>query len=255
MTAPQTVNGRPSLGRRRIVGGRLEAARRRTDALRRRLLGPRRRGSAVTETAGREEPQTEELVRSTLVELRAERREILEPLLRRLTDLGERLSEGQEIPAPILEDGLSLWQAYQERLHAAHVSRFLSVRASVPHVDSCMLALAQLQDDPVHGAARVSEVRTVLSGYERKPGLYRSLLGEVLVAVARAELAWEGFEEDFAGSCLPAHLAPAALAEWNSALVEGRARALEIREAIRAFLSRTDRFSRSALAPRTPSHG
>ncbi len=198
---------------------------------------------------------TTELVRAFLEELGTERREILEPLLHRMSELGERLSEGDVVPPAVLEEGLSLWDAHLQRLRNAHVSQFLSARSSIPHTEACSIGLVQLQDEPLRGATRVQELRTLVSGYEGKPALYRPLLGEVLTAIATSELAWEGFAEDFARTCLPTHLSDSALEQWNTALIEGRAEAAATRTRVRDFVARTESYVHPSPKPKSGGRG
>ena len=84
----------------------------------------------------------------------------------------------------------------------------------------------------------------MVGGYEGKPALYRPLLGEVLTAIATSELAWEGFAEDFARTCLPTHLSDSALEQWNTSLIEVRAQAAVTRAQVRDFVARTEGYAR-----------
>ncbi|HTW40650.1 MAG TPA: hypothetical protein VMF04_07370 [Thermoplasmata archaeon] len=181
--------------------------------------------------------------RAAVLQLRAElveeRKEVLEPLLHRMSELADLLTQGKPVPAQVIRDGLDLWQVYVERLHDVHVGQFAAARSSSPHTDSCTLPLVELSEDPERAELRIGEVRLVLVNYESKPKLNAALLGSVLNGSVRSELAWEHFEEDLTRSCLPNHLTIPALQQWATALVETHAAAESTRAKVASFLERT----------------
>ena len=196
---------------------------------------------------------TAEAVRYLRMELVAERKNVLEPLLRRMSDLAEALSRGEQVPSAVIEEGLDLWQTYVSRLHDVHVGQFAAVRSSMPHTEACTLPLLQLEQDPARAELRINEMRTILMGYLGRPKLYGALLGPALLGNARSELAWENFEEDFATSCLPDHLTSTALRHWSTALSETRAAAEATRLKVEDYLKRTAEYDVSARSPTSPS--
>ena len=193
--------------------------------------------------------------RAAVLRLRAElveeRKEVLEPLLRRMTELGEQLEVGRSVPVKVVREGLDLWQMYVERLHDVHVGQFASARSSVPHSDPCTLPLVQLSEDPERARLRIGEVRLVLANYEARPKINAPLLGAVLNASGLAELAWEHFEEDLTRSCLPNHLTVPALQQWSTALAETHATAETIRAKVAEFLHGPSEFPTRPLARAT----
>ncbi len=214
----------------------------------RRLLRHRRAtvGAAVPEENQASSAETEAAVQDLRSELASERAEVLEPLLRRMTDFAERLSRGEEVPAEILREGIDLWQMYVRRLHDVHVGQFAAARSSLPHTEACTLPLVEIVQDPQRADLRIGELRLVLGTYAAHPGTNSALLSAVLTGSARSELAWENFEEDFARSCLPAHLSATALLQWTTALIETRSAADETRRRVAEYLERTAHY---ALGP------
>ncbi len=77
------------------------------------------------------------------------------------------------------------------------------------------------------------------SGYNLHVGGYRELLGLIRVGEARAERAWEGLEEDYAKTCLPTHLTPAAVRKWTIAVDLGQKEIPLLRDKVPDYLSRT----------------
>ena len=186
---------------------------------------------------------TIEIVRELIDELQHERQDILEPLLRRMSALGQSLSAGRPVPAEILRSGLTIWQKYVDRMLDVHVSQFTVARSSISHTQECRLSLAQLEDEPGQSAGRVNEIQTLLGGYALRPQSYIRLLGNVLVGLSTSELAWAGFEWDFANTCLPMHLSSAAVAKWRSALEATEAQTGELRALLQAFLDGSKQYA------------
>lgn len=189
------------------------------------------------------EPAAPAEARAAVLKLRAElveeRKQVLEPLLHRMSELAELLQKGTPVSAQVVRDGLDLWETYVSRLHDVHVGQFAAARSSVPHAEACTLPLIELSEDPERAELRIGEVRLVLVNYESKPKLNAALLGAVLGASVRSELAWEHFEEDLTRSCLPNHLTVPALQQWATALIETHAAAEQIRAKVASFLERT----------------
>ena len=217
-------------------------------AVKRRLLRhrPATLGVALPEESQASSADTGAAVQELRNELASERAEVLEPLLRRMMDFAERLSRGEEVPAEILREGIDLWQMYVRRLHDVHVGQFAAARSSLPHTEACTLPLVEIVQDPQRADLRIGELRLVLGTYAAHPGTNSALLSAVLTGSARSELAWENFEEDFARSCLPAHLSATALRQWTTSLIETRNAADETRRRVAEYLERTAHY---ALAP------
>jgi len=184
----------------------------------------------------------EYLVTRLQLELRTEREQVLEPLLHRLQLLGKNLTEGLEVPPEVIEEGLVLWEAYLRTLHDTHVGQFRLAGASEDHPERCAVPLAEIESDPDRGIYRIRAIRAMASGYKAHVGGYRMLLGLILDGEAHAELAWEGFEEDYAKTCLPTHLTPTVVREWTAALDQSRHETLPLREKVREYLVRTTPF-------------
>jgi hypothetical protein len=180
-------------------------------------------------------------------ELVQERKEVLEPLLHRMSEVADLLEKGQEVPASVVREGLDLWQIYVKRLHDVHVGQFAATRSSVPHTDPCSLPLIEVSGDPERAELRIGEVRLVLVIYETNPKVKAELLGAVLRGSVLSELAWEHFEEDLTRSCLPNHLSLSALQQWATALIETHAAAETTRAKVADFLERTSEFARPAI--------
>ncbi len=201
------------------------------------------------------EMATPDEARAAVLELRTElveeRREVLEPLLRRMAQFAERLERRDPVPPSVVREGLDLWTVYVERLHDVHVGQFTTARSAVPHEDPCTLPLVQLSGDPEQADRRIREVRSVLVNYEANPRSGAGLLAAVLGGCVSSELAWEHFEEDLTRSCLPDHLTVPALRQWATALVETHATAEATRAKVTDFLRRTEELSTPDTEPVT----
>lgn len=217
-----------------------------------RRVGPalhRRRARSTT----RRSPATKGTVSSaTLVarlqkDLREERQQVLEPLLARLRAIGQRLGAEQDVPPEVIEEGLVLWEEYLTLLHNRHVGQFRLAGPSDEHPDRCAVPLIDIEGDPDRGAYRIRAIRAMWSGYNFHVGGYRNLLGLILVGETQAELAWEGFEEDYAKSCLPSHVSPLVVQEWTAALDRSEREAPLLREKVLRYLTRTAAYE----GPRT----
>lgn len=135
-----------------------------------------------------------------------------------------------------------LWEAYLERLHDLHVGQFRLAGPSPEHADRCAVPLIDIEGDPERGTQRIRAIRAMWSGYNYHLGGYRQLLGLILVGESRAEMAWEGFEEDYAKSCLPDHLPPETVRAWNEALDRTEREGPALHEEVRRYLEHTSAY-------------
>ncbi len=161
---------------------------------------------------------------------------ILEPLLDRLEAIGKDLTDGHDIPSEIIEEGLALWERYLQQLHDQHIGQFRLAGPREDHPDRCALPLIDIESDSDRSAYRIG---AMWSGYNLHVGGYRELLGLIRVGEARAERAWEGLEEDYAKTCLPTHLTPAAVRKWTIAVDLGQKEIPLLRDKVPDYLSRT----------------
>lgn len=199
------------------------------------------REGAKGQASGQQEATvpTEPLMAELLTELRAERSQVLDPMLHRLADLGYRLREGKDVAIPLLEEGLQLLHEYIEHLHDVHIRQFAQAGPSDEHPEVCMLPLAEIELEPERAERRLASVRAVLAGYRSGFAGYRKILGVDLRNEARAELSWEGFSEDYAKTCLPRHLTPDGLRKWEAALSESKAEYELLHGKVLNYLERT----------------
>ena len=186
-------------------------------------------------------------------DLRNEREQILDPLLRRLKAIGETLTEEHDVPSAVIQRGLGLWEEYLTRLHDLHVSQFRLAGFREDHAERCAVPLIAIEGDPDRGNYRIRAIRAMWSGYHFHVGGYRELLGLILTGEARAELAWEGFEEDYAISCLPTHLTRAGIAQWTDALDRAEREAPALRQRVRRYLEETAAYEGGPRTPLAPA--
>ncbi len=165
----------------------------------------------------------DELVRDLQTELRRERAEILEPLLRQLSELGERLRAGQHVPPEVVEKGLALLDRYVRQLHDVHIRQFAEAGLDHRNEEVCFLPMAQIEGEPERAERRVATVRAFLSGYRGHMHGYENLLGLELRNECIAELSWEGYSEDYAKTCVPSHLSESAALQWKAAMARAEA--------------------------------
>lgn len=226
----------------------------RTRTILRRLLF-RSRARPTGKPATDEDPEARAATDRSLRELRAEiafeRAEVLEPLLHRLQELGERLSLREEVPAPSLDEGLGLWQAYIERLHDPHIREIAAV-AGHGGAEGSDSTLLEIEHDPPRAHARIGEIRAMLTDYAEGYPVFGSLMGPALQGNTRSELAWEQLEEEFLESWAPPPLSALARDRLRSSLAASRRAAVELRRQVQEFLLRS---ARSASAGRAPSSG
>lgn len=223
----------------------------------------RRIGPAIRARRSRAAPPRTAVAKGTLAsteliarlqrDLRAERAEVLEPLLRRLRDLGQRLSEGVDIPPERIAEGLTLWEEYLTQLHNLHVDQFRLAGPSDEHPEQCALPLIGIEGDPDRGAYRIRAIRAMWGGYNLHIGGYRELLGVMLGGEAQAELAWEGFEEDYAKTCLPTHVTPSVAKAWSAALDQTERESPALRQRVADYLEHTAAFEVAAAQPKPPA--
>lgn len=229
---------RPPSAARQFLEREASGARARLDH----ALHPRR-GSVSATAAHAEGAEDSEDARAVVQELReelkSERHEVLEPLLRRMVELADRLEAGVRIPPKVIGEGIDLWQTYVNRLHDVHIGQFAAARSSMPHDAACTLPLVELEQDPKRAELRIGELRLCLAAYEARSGSSVGLLSAVLSGSAKSELAWENFEEDFATSCLPDHLTTTTLRQWTTSLIETRAAGESTRKKVQEYLGKT----------------
>ncbi len=185
----------------------------------------------------------EEFVAQLQSDLRTEREKVLEPLLHRLQAMGKYLTEEHDVPPEIIEEGLVLWEMYLRRLHDLHIGQFHVAGPREDHPEPCALPLMEIENDPDRGAYRIRVIRAMESSYKFHVSGYRELLGIVLTDEAQAELAWEGYEEDYAKTCLPTHLSQAAVDAWATVLEQSRNGTTVLRDKVREYLERTAAFA------------
>ncbi len=242
MSPPSATSStpRPTRRARRFLAKEFAFAKRKTEPVlhRQRWRKPVQRAPEAKGTV-----PVADLVARLQAGLRTERKEILEPLLHRLQALGRNFTEGRAIPLQAVEDGLNLWETYLERLHDLHINQIRLAGQSDEHPDRCALPLIEIEGDPNRGKYRLKVIRAVWNSHNYQVSQYRGLLGLVLIGEAQAELAWEGFEEDYAQTCLPTHFTPEAAREWTDTLDRGQQDALALREKVQAYLDRTGQFA------------
>jgi hypothetical protein len=169
-----------------------------------------------------------------------------------LKAIGQCLTEDLDVPPEVIEEGLVLWESYLTHLHDLHVGQFRLVGLNEEHAARCAVPLVDLEGDPDRGSYRVRAIRAMWSGYNFHVGGYRELLGLVLVGEAQAELAWEGFEEDYAKTCLPTHLTPSVVQEWSAALDRSEREAPELRARVQVYLDHTQAYEGPAAGAALP---
>ena len=196
---------------------------------------------------------TKAVTATLLKDLRNEREGVLEPLLHRLREIGEALGQGKGISLPVLEEGLDLLEAYLHRLHEVHVQGFARATPGIPHNDTCLLPLVALEGEPERAEHRVASIRGALVGYRAGWVGGATLLGLVITNECTAELSWEGYSEDFARSCLPAHLPPEALRAWEEAIARTRAQAAKTREEVARYVTKPFLEGPSSTPPPSPA--
>ncbi|MDE1819750.1 MAG: hypothetical protein KGJ23_02020 [Euryarchaeota archaeon] len=172
-------------------------------------------------------------------ELREERSRILEPLLHRFAEIGQRMLSGSDVPVAILREGLGLLQEYVLKLHDVHIRQFAVAGMSEEHAQACFLPMALIEGEPERAERRLASVRVLLSGYEERPAMYRNLLGVDLRNEAVAELSWEGYEEDYARTCLPLHVTEDSLKAWRETMDSALEEFQQLRGKVTGFLERT----------------
>jgi len=209
-------------------------------------LHPRRATATAKLTVVVDQASAEEtrvVVRELRTELQLERTEVLEPLLHRMSDIADRLEEGQPVPPKVIGEGIDLWQLYVNRLHDVHVGQFAAARSSMPHDAACTLPLVEVVQDPERAELRIRELKMCLAAYEARSGASTGLLAAVMQGGAKSELAWENFEEDFATSCLPDHLTTTALRQWTTSLIETRDAGELARRKVREYVEQTAEYA------------
>lgn len=183
-----------------------------------------------------------DLIGKLQAELRLERAEILEPLLHRFSQLGERMRSGAHVPPEVVEEGLRLLDDYVRQLHEVHIREFAEAGLDMDHSDVCYLPMAQIEGEPERAERRVATVRALLSGYRARLHGYDRLLGLELRNESIAELSWEGYAEDYARTCVPSHISAAAAEKWRSLMQASEQEFARLRLAVQDYLVRTHPF-------------
>ncbi len=219
------------------------------EALHRRRSDPARR-EAVREA---EHPgsETARAIEALGAELSDERSGILEPLLQRLGELANRLTSGERVAVGLLREGVELWGQYVQQLHDVHIRQLTALESPSGTPGTTEESREELEQDTARSSIRVGETRTMLRAYERDPALNASLLGEILLANLRSELAWERFEEEYLRSSLPGQLSAEELDRWRRELARTRAAGRMERDRVVAFLRRTESPSARRAAETT----
>lgn len=179
----------------------------------------------------------DELVRDLQTDLRRERAEILEPLLRELSELGERLRAGQHVPPEVVEKGLALLDRYVLQLHDVHIRQYAEAGLDHRNEELCFLPMAQMEGEPERAERRVATVRALLSGYRAHLHGYEHLLGLELRNESIAELSWEGYSEDYAKTCVPAHISESAALRWKAAMARAEVEFDALRRDVQDYLA------------------
>jgi hypothetical protein len=214
-----------------------------------------RRSSANADGPPRDPDATlpiEPVLRQLVSELRDERTEVLDPLLHRLVELGDRLIRGDNVGVETVDRAIQLIDDYLRTLHNVHVRQFAEAGISDLHPEVCSLPIVLIEQEPERAERRLASVRAMLGGYRaRFPG-YHEMLGRDLRNESLAELSWEGFSEDYAKTCLPTHLTPKAMSDWRRSLEDAHEDFQRLRLEVREFLSDTEGLVAPASAPPAP---
>ena len=173
---------------------------------------------------------------------------MVEPLLRRMRGIGRRLGSGQDVPPALIDEGLELWQAYQQQLHDPHIDQIRVAGLAAGESASDSARFGELITDVARARTRLQTMRAALSGYREDAKMNRSLLALILAAEAQAGLAWERFEEEYVRTSLPSLLTPVAVSAWNEALTRTGDVLADLRERVRSFRARTAEFSLRPVA-------
>jgi hypothetical protein len=202
---------------------------------------------------------TEQALDELRTELSFERKQVLEPLLHRLQEFAERLGQGENVPAKLLDEALNLWQAYDDRLHDEHIHQLVAIGAAGAPPSEMEPTLGEIEQDPPRARARVGEVRAMLVAYAEGYRVFGGLISPALHGNTVSELAWEQLEEEFVQNWHPRPLSAVAMQHLRASLDATRTAAGKLRQEIDGFLDRTVRFGPAGttvsggLSPRSAS--
>jgi hypothetical protein len=184
-----------------------------------------------------------DLIAELQSDLRVEREQIFEPLLRRMRGIARHLSDGEDVPPKLIEEGLVLWETYLKELHDPHINQIRSAGPKNEASTADSTGLADLVGDVARARVRIQTMRWAWSGYRAEPAHYRTLLALALAEEAQSGLAWERFEEEYARSFLPERFRPDTVRAWTDAFAQIHKTAPVLRERVRKFRDRTSAFA------------
>jgi len=204
----------------------------------------------------------EDVRRAFEQEMAREDRELLGPLLERMTQVAEMVTEGQPVEPGYILEGIRLWARFVDELHDRRIRRLIAMippnaeyagvvplaesrfrlpifRRRGPAADPSLVAeYLGVRGEQARMAERLRELETFVEMY-RTGGFYaRQLLGSLMRSGAFSDRAWAQYEEEFVRRRLKERLPPVADAGLTEEVAaQGRGRnALE--GAVRAFLAR-----------------
>lgn len=160
-------------------------------------------------------------------ELQKEDDLVLYPLLDRIAELSDRLSEGVRVDADYLLEAVQLWGRYVNEMHERRVNRLVHlVPEALPHLgqpgsrgrrfrrhrepiptstsgpDSPDVQYGEIRQDQERMAQRIRVLESLVSDYRKSQFLARELLASLLRSGAFSDRAWAKYEESFALRCL-----------------------------------------------------
>jgi len=217
----------------------------------------------------------EDVRRAFEEEMAREDRELLVPLLDRMTQVAELVTEGRPVDPEFIRSGIRLWARFVNELHDRRIRRLIEMippnaefagveplaesrfrlpmrrrRDAVP--DPALVAeYLGVRGEQARMAERLRELETFVEMY-RTGGFYaRQLLGSLMRSGAFSDRAWVQYEEQFVERRLKERLPPRADAGLSEEVAaEGRGRtALE--GAVRAFLAQPIPFQAAETPPAT----
>lgn len=200
-------------------------------------------------------------------ELEREDREVLYPLLDRITELSELLAQRKFIDPEYIVEAIHLWRRYVDELHQTRIRRLFLLlppvaqlarsvarrghrlaalrrrlsarrRAEEAPVETSETVYAEIRKDQQRMGERIGVLESLVEVYRKNEYFAPELLASLLRSGAFADRAWARYEEEFALRYLDTHLPDATAAEIRT----GTAAADQVRSAVedevRAFLAR-----------------
>lgn len=218
----------------------------------------------------------EDVRRAFEEEMAREDRELLAPLLDRMTEISEHVAEGRPVDPDYIEVGLRLWSRFVDELHDRRMRRLLAMippnaeyaapapapraRLRLPRLrpptvtaDPALTAeLVGVRGEQARMSERMRELSTYLDRY-RTGGFYaRQLLGSLMRSGAFSDRAWVAYEEEFVLRRLKERLPPRADAGLGEDVaVAGRWRT-SFETEVREFLARPVAFASPTAPGREP---